>query len=152
MGGVGTDPNSMIPMALIFISGYVAMTRLPVALEAGSQTPLAESAASLARASHCSPRLPLPQPRRGRRATIGVVLLGAAPMAFAATNPVADPILNEALDGTPNATNVPAAPFNLVDQYGKAVSLTSSARQGSCDHLPRPGLYDRLPAHRPGVL
>ena len=28
LGGVGTDPNSMIPMALIFISGYVAMTRL----------------------------------------------------------------------------------------------------------------------------
>ena len=29
-GGLGTDPNSMIPMALIFIGGYVAMARLPV--------------------------------------------------------------------------------------------------------------------------
>ena len=26
-GGVGTDPNSMIPMALLLIAGYVAMTR-----------------------------------------------------------------------------------------------------------------------------
>ncbi len=29
-GGVGTDPNSMIPMALVFTGGYVAMVRLPV--------------------------------------------------------------------------------------------------------------------------
>ena len=29
-GGVGTDPNSMIPMALVFIAGYVAITRVPV--------------------------------------------------------------------------------------------------------------------------
>ncbi len=121
LGGVGTDPNSMIPMALIFISGYVAMTRLPVALEAGSQAPLAESAAGwrerlIARPAYLFRSL-------AAVGAIGVVLLGAAPMAFAATNPVADPILNEALDGTPNATNVPAAPFNLVDQYGKAVSL-----------------------------
>ena len=26
LGGVGTDPNSMIPMALVFMAGYVAMT------------------------------------------------------------------------------------------------------------------------------
>ncbi len=29
-GGVGTDPNSMIPMALVFVAGYVALTRVPV--------------------------------------------------------------------------------------------------------------------------
>jgi len=28
-GGVGTDPNSMIPMALIFFAGYLALTRVP---------------------------------------------------------------------------------------------------------------------------
>ena len=28
-GGVGTDPNSMVPMALVFIAGYLAVTRLP---------------------------------------------------------------------------------------------------------------------------
>ena len=30
-GGVGTDPNSMVPMGLVFVAGYLAMTRLPAA-------------------------------------------------------------------------------------------------------------------------
>src|SRR5208282_2251328 len=30
LGGVGTDPNSMIPMALVFLAGYLAITRVPV--------------------------------------------------------------------------------------------------------------------------
>ena len=29
-GGLGTDPNSMIPAALLLVSGYLAMVRLPV--------------------------------------------------------------------------------------------------------------------------
>jgi cytochrome oxidase Cu insertion factor (SCO1/SenC/PrrC family) len=29
LGGVGTDPNSMIPMALVLLAGYVAMVRAP---------------------------------------------------------------------------------------------------------------------------
>ena len=32
LGGVGTDPNSMIPMIAIFSAGYVAVVRLPVAV------------------------------------------------------------------------------------------------------------------------
>lgn len=123
LGGVGTDPNSMIPMALIFISGYVAMTRLPVAVDAKSVV-APEKASSdwrerlVARPTYLFRSL-------AAIGAIGVMLLGAAPMAIAATNPVADPILNEAIDGTPNVTNIPAAPFDLIDQYGKAVSLQS---------------------------
>ena len=30
-GGVGTDPNSMIPMALVVVGGYLALTRVPAA-------------------------------------------------------------------------------------------------------------------------
>ena len=30
MGGVGTDPNSMVPMALVLVAGYLALTRAPV--------------------------------------------------------------------------------------------------------------------------
>ena len=26
LGGLGTDPNSMIPMALVFVAGYLALT------------------------------------------------------------------------------------------------------------------------------
>ena len=29
LGGVGTDPNSMVPMALVFVAGYLALTKLP---------------------------------------------------------------------------------------------------------------------------
>ena len=30
-GGVGTDPNSMIPMSLVIVGGYLALTRVPAA-------------------------------------------------------------------------------------------------------------------------
>ena len=46
-------------------------------------------------------------------------------MAFAAANPNADPILTEALDGTPNTIDNPAPPFTLTDQNGRHVSLAN---------------------------
>jgi len=46
-------------------------------------------------------------------------------MAVAAVNPNADPILTEALDGTPNTLDTPAPPFQLVDQRGINVRLAS---------------------------
>ena len=58
---------------------------------------------------------------------IAITLLGAAPMALAATNPHADPILNEAIDGTPVSVNLAAAPFTLTDQNGATVSLAEPA-------------------------
>jgi cytochrome oxidase Cu insertion factor (SCO1/SenC/PrrC family) len=54
-----------------------------------------------------------------------VILLGAAPMALAATNPNADPIVTQANDGTPEVVNAPAPPFTLTDQYGHRVTLAS---------------------------
>ena len=51
------------------------------------------------------------------------MLIGTAPMAMAAVNRNVDPVLTEALDGTPNALDIPAAPFSLVDQHGDPVSL-----------------------------
>jgi len=54
-----------------------------------------------------------------------VTLLGAVPMAFASTNPNADPIVTEATNGTPDATNTPAPPFSLTDQNGQQVTLAS---------------------------
>ena len=38
LGGLGTDPNSMVPMALLFVAGYLAMVRLP----AGGDEPAAD--------------------------------------------------------------------------------------------------------------
>jgi cytochrome oxidase Cu insertion factor (SCO1/SenC/PrrC family) len=45
-------------------------------------------------------------------------------MAMASVNRNADPILTEALDGTPNSIDTPAPPFTLTDQYGRAISLS----------------------------
>ena len=40
-GGVGTDPNSMVPMVLVLVSAYLATVRLPapveVSVEAGGR-------------------------------------------------------------------------------------------------------------------
>ena len=58
-------------------------------------------------------------------AALAIVLVGTAPMAMAAVNDNADPILTEALDGTPNSLELPAPHFTLTDQHGKMVSLAS---------------------------
>ena len=57
--------------------------------------------------------------------SVGIVLVGTAPMAVAAMDRNADPILSEALDGTPNALDTPAPSFSLTDQHGHTLSLAS---------------------------
>lgn len=122
LGGLGTDPNSMLPMALLFVGGYVAMVRLPAPVE-----DRAESDAVTSRAGPWWEGVTVSYLSRSLAAVaaVGVVLIGTAPMAMAAVNPNADPILSEALDGTPNNLDSPAPPFTLTDQQGRAVSLAS---------------------------
>ena len=122
LGGVGTDPNSMIPMALVFVAGYIAIIHLPAAesVEAIGVTFAGGSWRERVAA----------QPTYVFRAlaalgAIGVTLLGAAPMALASANPNADVILTQAINGTPDQTDVPAPNFSLVDQHGKTVTLAS---------------------------
>jgi cytochrome oxidase Cu insertion factor (SCO1/SenC/PrrC family) len=122
LGGVGTDPNSMIPMALVFTAGYLALTR-PTA-PASSPIPITS-----ARGSTASMRERLvARPTYAFRVAaglcaIGIVLIGATPIAVASTNPNADPIVSQAFDGTPSAVDKSAPGFQLVDQGGLAVSL-----------------------------
>jgi len=147
LGGVGTDPNSMIPMALVLVTGYLAMFRLPVPLSVGEEA-TAGAAATEQGASDAGPGAAIEGPAGAAPATgasggwwdrvtlsyllrsvaavaaLAVVLVGAAPMAVAAVNRNADPILSEALNGTPNAVDTPAPPFTLTDQYGQSVSLS----------------------------
>ena len=40
LGGVGTDPNSMIPFILLAASGFVALTRVPDGLSTVTRVPL----------------------------------------------------------------------------------------------------------------
>ena len=54
-----------------------------------------------------------------------MILLGAAPMAAAAVNRTADPILALAISGDSTSLNVPAPGFSLTDQNGRTVSLAS---------------------------
>jgi cytochrome oxidase Cu insertion factor (SCO1/SenC/PrrC family) len=56
---------------------------------------------------------------------LAVILLGAAPMAAAAANRTADPILALAISGNSSQLNLPAPGFALTDQEGRAVSLAS---------------------------
>ena len=121
LGGVGTDPNSMLPMALLFVAGYVAAFRVPVEAAVPATEPGAVEASAWWQ--HATPSYVTRSV--AAIAAIGVVIVGTAPMAMAAVNQNADPILTEALDGTPNALNMPAPPFSLTDQYGHPVNLAS---------------------------
>jgi cytochrome oxidase Cu insertion factor (SCO1/SenC/PrrC family) len=56
---------------------------------------------------------------------VGVILVGAAPMAFASVNHNADPITAEAIAGTNGQLDSPAPGFTLTSQDGRQVSLAS---------------------------
>jgi cytochrome oxidase Cu insertion factor (SCO1/SenC/PrrC family) len=167
LGGLGTDPNNMIPLILLFTVGYLGLT--PVREARPAENPLMlvlarylllnpVREASLAEAS--APYIPgtsdtaipagdpapvpaggqgLPRWLAGRVrafagaplggiagiAALGVIIVGAAPMAFAAVNKTADPITAEAIAGTNGQLDTPAPNFTLTSQAGRQVSLTS---------------------------
>jgi cytochrome oxidase Cu insertion factor (SCO1/SenC/PrrC family) len=139
-GGVGTDPNSMIPLILLFTAGYLAMSPAPQPEPAAAAT--AEDAGPATDAQPDAPakppsRLPAWLTTAGLRfaglsgwsiaalGAIGVIVVGAAPMAFASANRNADPIIAQALAGASGAMNEPAPSFTLTSQDGHQVSLSS---------------------------
>jgi cytochrome oxidase Cu insertion factor (SCO1/SenC/PrrC family) len=159
-GGLGTDPNSMIPFALLAVSGYLALTpetapaAAPVPAAAASAaepaSPAVPAAAPAPAAEPASPAVPAAAPvaaagwrDRLRPASLrqsvatasfrtvvavgalGLIVLGAAPMAAAQASPTADPILAEAISGSTTPLNFPAGAFQLTDQHGRPVSLAS---------------------------
>ncbi len=170
-GGVGTDPNSMIPIVLLFSGGYLATVR-PPAREAGGApavVPTGAGVSGVAEPGVAEPAPTAPTAPTGRAdrlgrlnpnyllrslfavGAVGILLTGAAPMALAAADRTADPILTEAANGTPDMVDVPAAPFTLTDQHGRPVSLVVLRRPDRGPHLPRPGVHLGLPTHRPGA-
>jgi cytochrome oxidase Cu insertion factor (SCO1/SenC/PrrC family) len=56
---------------------------------------------------------------------LGLIILGAAPMAAAQASRNADPILAESIAGSSAPLNFPAKSFQLTDQHGQTVSLAS---------------------------
>jgi cytochrome oxidase Cu insertion factor (SCO1/SenC/PrrC family) len=125
LGGLGTDPNSMIPMMLLFSAGYLALTP-----ESPAPAPVGAPAEADWR-QRLRPRalggtFATASARSvGAVAALAVILVGAAPMAAAAANRTADPILALAIAGNSAALDVPAPGFQLTDQAGQPVSLAS---------------------------
>ena len=153
-GGLGTDPNSMIPMALVVVAGYLALSPAPAVVtepavvpEPARPEPAAAAAEpAVAAAADSATAEPDPVPRRGWQAqparlarsfgaastgaviavwAVAIVLLGAAPMALAQTNRNASPIIAQAIDGDSAPMDSKAPAFALTDQNGKQVSLAS---------------------------
>jgi cytochrome oxidase Cu insertion factor (SCO1/SenC/PrrC family) len=107
LGGLGTDPNSMIPLILLFSAGYLALVAAPQE-EALPGTGAAAGWRPVAVAG-----------------AVAVIVIGAAPMASAAANRTADPILALAIAGDSGRLDRPAPGFSLTDQRGRTVSLAS---------------------------
>jgi cytochrome oxidase Cu insertion factor (SCO1/SenC/PrrC family) len=137
LGGLGTDPNSMVPMIVLAAGCYLALVRAPVAVVA----PVTEPAVT-------EPTITNPEGTPGRQRTwpdllrperlatvsfrtiiaagaLGVIVLGAAPMAAAQSNPNATPLLAEAIGGATAPLRIQASGFQLTDQNGRQVSLAS---------------------------
>ena len=154
-GGLGTDPNSMIPFVLLFTAGYLGMT--PSIAPAPAPAPAPETAGTADAAGTLVPAgaaaadgqaeaaadtgagqagagRGLALVRRLAGAPLGVVagigalgvtLVGAAPMAVASVNRNADPIVAQAIAGTNGQLDTPAPDFTLTSQDGRQVSLSS---------------------------
>jgi cytochrome oxidase Cu insertion factor (SCO1/SenC/PrrC family) len=114
-GGLGTDPNSMIPMALLAAGGYLAVTRVPAAAPAAAEPAPASVRQWAATASFGT---------MVSAGAVAVILLGAAPMAAAQASPAASMILAQAVDGSAVPVDSPAPGFTLTDQYGRQVPLS----------------------------
>jgi cytochrome oxidase Cu insertion factor (SCO1/SenC/PrrC family) len=154
LGGLGTDPNSMPPVILLFTAGYVALSprTAPVTEEAveaveaygafgaevhGVGGERGVGGVRGARGEHGvrGVRGIISQARGAVAAAsaqsfaavsaVAVILIGAAPMAVAAADRTADPIIAEAIAGSTATLDIPAPGFQLTDQNGRPVSLSS---------------------------
>jgi cytochrome oxidase Cu insertion factor (SCO1/SenC/PrrC family) len=147
LGGLGTDPNSMIPLIMLFTAGYLALTPAtqPAPATAPAAVAEAEEAADPVTVAGPPPepatRVPSRTPPRVAAArdwiatlssrsvaafgAVGVILVGAAPMALASANRNADPIIAQALAGSSGPMDTQAPGFTLTSQTGRQVSLTS---------------------------
>ena len=138
-GGLGTDPNSMIPFILLFTAGYLGLAPAAARAQAtagetegdGDAQAAPEGASAPSGGRLAAARVPVllralagaPVRVIAGVGALGVVLVGAAPMAFASVSRTADPITAEALAGTSGQPDTPAPGFTLTSQDGRQVSL-----------------------------
>ena len=141
LGGLGTDPNSMIPLVLLFSAGYLALAPAPQEATEGAGVAEGAGMAEDSGAIESDGAVGWRQRLRpgalggvlasararsvGAVAALAVIILGAAPMASAAANRTADPILALAIAGDSTTLDLPAPGFTLTDQNSQPVSLAS---------------------------
>jgi cytochrome oxidase Cu insertion factor (SCO1/SenC/PrrC family) len=153
-GGLGTDPNSMIPMLLVVVAGYLALSPAPALAAQPAAVPQPPTPAPATAAEPATAAVAEPDPSAAKQSArrpgwqtrpaglarafgaastrvvlaawaVAIVLIGAAPMALAQTNHNADPIIAQAIDGNAAPLNFTAPAFTLTDQNGRQVSLAS---------------------------
>jgi cytochrome oxidase Cu insertion factor (SCO1/SenC/PrrC family) len=125
LGGLGTDPNNMIPLILLFTAGYLGIAPQPepalvTAPEAEVQPRRFGGVPGLLRGF-----AGLPVGIVAGLGALGVIIVGAAPMAFATVRSNADSIVAEAIAGTSGTPDTPAPEFTLTSQTGRSVPLAS---------------------------
>jgi cytochrome oxidase Cu insertion factor (SCO1/SenC/PrrC family) len=131
LGGLGTDPNSMIPFILLAASGYLAFSRVPAAADRPERTTYRPERAAdrPERAAYRPERAGLGglTAARGVMAlgAVGLTALGVALMSLAEISPTADPILAESIAHSSGPLDYPAPGFTLTSQYGQPVMLSS---------------------------
>ena len=137
LGGLGTDPNSMLPFAFLALSGYLSLAPSPVAAaQPASPVPASPELATTGPTTSGWREWIRPASVRQSVATasirsvavagaLGLIILGAAPMAAAQASATADPILAESIAGSTAPLNFPAKAFQLTDQHSRTVSLAS---------------------------
>jgi cytochrome oxidase Cu insertion factor (SCO1/SenC/PrrC family) len=123
LGGLGTDPNSMLPTIFLLAGGYFAVTRIPAVAPSMAGEPAAEQRGLPHRV-----RAAIAATTVGTVATLAsicVLVIGLAPVPAAALTGTADPILAEAIAGYSPPLNEPAPGFQLTDTSGRTVTLAS---------------------------
>ena len=126
LGGLGTDPNSMIPMILVFTAGYLALTPAPEAAGEAAAAPIVVPWRDRLRPATVRGAVGAVSARTAAAlGAIGVILVGAAPMAAASASRTADPIIAEAISGSTAPLDQPAPAFTLTSQDGRQVTLAS---------------------------
>jgi cytochrome oxidase Cu insertion factor (SCO1/SenC/PrrC family) len=146
-GGLGTDPNSMIPFALVAVGGYLALAEAPAPAEAREPAVVPADAPAPAAADAPGPITPSGpeqgwrdrlRPRRlaalisnasprtlGAIGALGMAIIGVIPLAAASASASASPILAQAIDGSSAPLDFKAPAFTLTNQHGRPVSLAS---------------------------
>jgi cytochrome oxidase Cu insertion factor (SCO1/SenC/PrrC family) len=125
-GGAGTDPNSMVPLLLLLLAGYLGVVRAPATVEVGVPG-LAVSTGEGGGERKWWELLDSGYAGRLAAAVgaIAIIVIGTAPMVAASVNSRTDTDLVEAINGAPQPASHPAPDFHLIDQRGQRVSMTS---------------------------